>query len=302
MEQYLIGKTIKEFRLRNHLSQEKLAGELCAVSTLSRIENGEQIPNWKLTEALFSKMGMTAPLHNVPLSEADLKRWNLEYEITNSVANRNYETEKMLENYRTCGPELNVLEQQFYIFHKAIYCMRHNGTPEKILSLLEKSLQLSIVHFTVDSDLSGRLLTKTERLILNNIALVLYDIKQENRAVSILEFLISYFETQTISETERGKDYPVILFNLSNWKGLDGKYEEALALSEKGIRECITYGQLLIFPYLLFNKGYCLLGLKQMESGKKSIEHAINFMDEIGKHADASFGTQKIKEIFGIDI
>ncbi len=302
MEQYLIGKTIKEFRLRNRLSQEKLAGTLCAVSTLSRIENGDQIPNWKLVEALFSKMGMAPPLHNVPMTEADLKRWNLEYEITNSVANRNYETEVMLEKYRTCAQELNVLEQQFYIFHQAIYSMHHNGTSEEILSLLEKSLQLSVENFTPDTDLSEKLLTKTERLILNNIALVLYDIKQENRAEAILEFLINYFETQTISETEKSKDYPVILFNLSNWKGLDGKYEEALALSEKGIQECITYGQLLIFPYLLFNKGYCLLGLKRTENGKRSIERALNFMDEIGKHGDASFGTQKIKEIFGIDI
>jgi tetratricopeptide (TPR) repeat protein len=151
-------------------------------------------------------------------------------------------------------------------------------------------------------DLSGRLLTKTERLILNNIALVLYDIKQERKAAAILKFLITYFETQTISETEKAKDYPVILFNLSNWKGIDGKYEEALDLSEKGIQECIIYGQLLVFPYLLFNKGYCLLGLKQIENGKKSIEHALNLMDEIGKHDDASFGMQKIKEIFGIDI
>jgi transcriptional regulator with XRE-family HTH domain len=53
MEQYLIGKTIKEFRLRNNLSQEKLAGTTCAVSTLSRIENGDQILGWKLVEALY---------------------------------------------------------------------------------------------------------------------------------------------------------------------------------------------------------------------------------------------------------
>ena len=302
MELYLIGKIIKEFRLRNNLSQEKLAGTTCAVSTLSRIEHGEQIPNWKLVEALFSKMGMAAPLHAVPMSKTDLDRWNLEYEITNSVANGNYETKELLEKYHACGSELNPQEQQFYLFQKAVYDRQHNDVPEKILSLLERALQLTVVHFTLDTDLTGRLLTKTERLILNNIALVLYDIRNKKQAISILKFLIVYFETQTISETEKAKDYPVILFNLSNWKGLDGKYKEALALSEKGIRECITYGQLHIFPYLLFNKGYCLLGLKQTEDGKKSIEHALNFMDEIGKHDDAVFGSQKIKEIFGITI
>ena len=302
MEQYLIGKIIKEFRRRNNLSQEKLAGTSCAVSTLSRIEHGEQIPNWKLVEALFSKMGMASPLHSVPMSETDLKRWNLEYEITNSVANSDYETNKMLEEYYACSSVLNTLEQQFYIFQKAIYNRHHNGTAEEILSLLEYALQLSITRFTPDMNLSGRLLTKTERLILNNIALVLYDLNRKDQAETILEFLIQYFETQTISETEKAKDYPVILFNLSNWKGLDGKYEEALALSEKGINECITYGQLLIFPYLLFNKGYCLLGLKQTEDGKKSIEHAFNFMDETGKHEDVVFASKKIKEIFGIDI
>jgi len=42
MDAYIIGKLIKEFRVRKGYSQEELCYGLCAVSTLSRIESGIQ--------------------------------------------------------------------------------------------------------------------------------------------------------------------------------------------------------------------------------------------------------------------
>ena len=41
MENYLIGNVLKEYRTRLKISQEDLCLDLCAVSTLSRIESGE---------------------------------------------------------------------------------------------------------------------------------------------------------------------------------------------------------------------------------------------------------------------
>ncbi len=42
MDAYIIGKLIKEFCVRKGHSQEELCYGLCAVSTLSRIESGNQ--------------------------------------------------------------------------------------------------------------------------------------------------------------------------------------------------------------------------------------------------------------------
>ena len=302
MEQYLIGKIIKEFRLRNNLSQEELTCNICAVSTLSRIENGRQIPNRKLVEALFSKMGMSAPLHTVPMSKTDLERWKLEYEITNSVLNRDYEIKTLLENYRTCSSELNIFEQQFYILYKVIYYIHHNGNPEKALFQLEKARQLTMKTYSSKKKIFQELLTETECLIIYAIAVVLYNMQHKKFAVSILLFLKTYCESHTISENQKEKDYAIILYTLSKWLYADKKYTEALEISETGIKVCVSYGLLPVFPYLLFNKGCCLLQLNKVESGKKIIKHAFTFMQELGKYNNVVLCAGNIKKSFGIHI
>ena len=57
----IIGTMLKEFRKRNKITQEDLAFGLCAVSNLSRRENGGQIPSRKLAEGLFSRVGAPLP-------------------------------------------------------------------------------------------------------------------------------------------------------------------------------------------------------------------------------------------------
>lgn len=302
MEQYLIGKIIKEFRLRNNFSQEKLVGTTCAISTLSRIENGDQIPNRKLVEALFSKMGIEAPLHAVPMSNTDLERWNLEYEIEESIVHKNYEIQALLEKYHTLGPELNVLEQQFYIFYTAIYSIHHNGNFEKNLFQLEKARQLTMKKYIRNKQAYPGILTEIECLIIHAIAVVFYNLKHINIAICILKFLMRYFESHTISENKKENDYTTILYTLSTWLYSDGQYTEALSVSEKGIKVCISYGLLTLFPCLLFNKGICLHQLGQEEIGKKIINHSLLFMCELGKHDEAVVCAKKIKEKFNLDI
>lgn len=44
METYRIGEIIREQRNRRNISQEELCFGICSVTTLSRIENGNQKP------------------------------------------------------------------------------------------------------------------------------------------------------------------------------------------------------------------------------------------------------------------
>ena len=67
----LIGKLIKEYRMRLGISQEDLCGDACAVSTLSRLENGKHLPRRKQIEAFFSYMGTKPPMNLIPLTSMD---------------------------------------------------------------------------------------------------------------------------------------------------------------------------------------------------------------------------------------
>ena len=110
MQVCYIGDILKEARVRLHISQEELSFDLCSVPTLSRIESGKQVPGRKLVEALFSKMGMAVPAASVPMTKLDLLRGRLEYQINDIVATGSYEIAALLEQYRTCGGELNDIE------------------------------------------------------------------------------------------------------------------------------------------------------------------------------------------------
>ncbi len=299
MQVCYIGDILKEARVRLHISQEELSFDLCSVPTLSRIESGKQVPGRKLVEALFSKMGMVVPAGGIPMTKIDLLRSNLEYQMTDMLATGNTEIAGLLEQYRACGGELDSFEMQFYLFFKALYESEHGKTD--VLSDLEKALRLTIRRYVLGSLPVVRFLTKTELLILNNIALNQYALGEHEKAIALMEFVRAYFENGIMLEEEKAKNYPVILHNLENWYGQSGLPEKVLSLCEIGIDVCIRYGKLTQFPYHIFNKGYALALLGKKDEAKVYIAQAFNVFDAMKKHELVVFGAKSVNETFGFD-
>lgn len=302
MENYIIGSIIKEYRIRLKISQEDLAFGLCAVSTLSRIENGAQVPGRKLVEAFFSKMGMNPPASAIPMSKSDFKRENLEYEINNSIAIGDYDISNMLEEYKNCGKKMDALENQFYIFYKAMSedILHHDAA--KALQQYQEAIKITIKDFEIGKSLNLNFLTRTELLIFNNMARSLYFMNQKDDAIKLMEFLRCYYENGIVSEEEKSKGYLVILLNLENWYGLRGDYKKALALSEKAIDICIKYGKLTSFPIHLFNKGCSLIKLNQEKNGKEFISQAFSIFKSMRKEDEIEYGKRWLLENFNITI
>lgn len=298
MEIYSIGNVIREYRQRLNISQEELAFDLCAVSTLSRIESGAQVPGRKLAEALFSRMGMLMPAGNLPMSKADYIRSILEYEINGRVATSNYDIDDLLETYKTCGDKLDVLEEQFYLFYKTMADDSKEHNAVLALKNFEKALQMSVKDYETGKIPTARYLTKTELMLLNNIARMQYFLGQKTEAIELMEFLRGYFENGIISEEEKAKNYPVILHNLENWYGLAGKGQKSLELCEKGIEVCIRYGKLTQFPYQLFNKGYALALLGRKEEAKKYIQDSFVIFDTMKEHDNVVYASKIMNKEF----
>lgn len=296
MNAYFIGEILKEYRTRFEISQEELSFGLCAVSTLSRIESGTQIPGRKLAEALFSKMGMKTPSSATPMSRLDFKRENLEHKIIDSIANGNFDVFATLEEYKSCGKTLDPLEKQFYIFYKAIAQDALNHDAKKALKEYLEAINLSIKNFNLDDVQKIRFLTRTELMILNNISRALYFSGKKDKAISLMEFLRNYYETREIGEEEMAKGYPVILFNLENWYGDAERYQEALELCEIGIKICINYGKLTPFPFQLFNKGCSLVKLKRINEGKKFLSQAFSVFEGMNLTEEMNYGKKWVAE------
>ena len=296
METYLIGNILKEYRTRRNISQEELCLDLCAVSTLSRIECGERVPGRKLLEALFSKMGIS---RSVSITKVDFQRENLEFKINDMIAHDDFKIFNLLEEYKNYSDQMTPLEEQFYIFFNTLANDYFNHDCEKALKNYETALKFSIKDYKLGNIPNARLLTKTELLILNNISRTQYFFGQKNEAIELMEFLRSYFEKGIMSEEEKAKNYPVILFNLENWYGLRGKnddYEKALKLCDIAIDTCIQYGKLSLFPFHLFNKGYLLVKMGNISEGKDYLADSFTVLKRMKKYDDIEFGKKWLNE------
>lgn len=299
MENFLIGNILREYRTRLNISQEELCFDLCAVSTLSRIESGMQVPGRKLIEALFSKMGIS---RSVPITKVDFQRENIEYKINDMIATGKFDIFDLLEEYKNCGEDLTFLEEQFYLFYKTMAEDFFNHDSVKALENYVKALKLSIKDYELDKLPNARLLTKTELMILNNIARIKYFLNQKDKAIELMEFLKSYFEKGIMSEEEKAKNYPVILHDLENWYGMANQNEKVLELCNIGIDICIHYGKLTSFPYQIFNKGYALVKLGKLEEGKENLKLAFEIFKAVKANDDIEYGKKWLKENMNLDL
>lgn len=298
MDIYIIGKIIKEFRERKNISQEELAFDLCATSTLSRIESGKQSPNKKLAEALLSKLGISVSASNFQMSQIELKRWDLEQIIMEKIRCQNFDFKVQLEEYENLC-EMDVLEKQQFLFFEAIFEWHHEYDKNLVLKKLESALKLTILNYKDGSLPENRLLTKNELIILNNIALLKHQNNLKDDAIFILEFLKRYYENNGVDENE--KQLSVIIFNLSNWKGEKGLNQETLKLAEEGIRFSTKHGRLTYFPYHIFNKGWALGKLGDLDSARKNISLAFDILTTMGQKDEVAEYIPQVNKEFGFD-
>ena len=299
MDLYSIGNIVRENRERVGMSQEDLSFDLCAVSTLSRIESGKQVPGRKLAEALFSRMGLLMPNLGLPMTKADYERANLEFTMTGMAATSNYEYKDLLERYKTCGGELDILEKQFYEFFLAIYETHHKAPAEQVKERLENALRISVKGYVSGALPKVNFMTKTELMILNNIAREEERLGNTEKAIEFMEFLKAYFESGKVEEEEMAKNYPVILFNLAEWKIDIGDFRSVEEIAERGIQVCVKYGKLTYFPFHLFYKGYALAKHDKKEEGRLYINDAFRIFERQGKHENVLQGAKVVNKEFG---
>ncbi|MCR4736199.1 MAG: helix-turn-helix domain-containing protein [Treponema sp.] len=301
MEQYQVGKLLKEYRKRKNISQEELCGTTCAVSTLSRIESGTQVPDRKLIQVFFERLGMSVPPLDIPMNKTDFERYNLEIQISTKISNNDYEIAELLNLYASFKQQMTVLEKQFYEYASAVYEMRHYYDNKLVLQHFCDAITLTIKDFTLEINLESYLFSQRELFILNNIAITEYYMGFHKKAIARMEFLKNYFDIHDIAEKEKAVSYKYFLFHLSNWYGTEGNSQKSLEFADEGIQICNRYGGLHLYPYLVFNKGYALAELGQKEEGKNYIKMAFDMMNLLGFKKDLEYGMENVKKTFGFD-
>lgn len=283
MAVYVVGDFLRETRIRKGYTQEEVSYGICTTASLSRIENGAQKPGRLFLEKLFERLGTENNLFNSFVSREEMELYsaiqNLIRDITDEDVTKLKEHISLVENLATDASEL---EHQCLYFAKGELARQKDKDDKKAMEMYMKAIHITLPDFDGKSPLRNNLLTFDEIMIINSIS-ILYSNDEKNimNAIHLDMWLKEYMENKIVDGKMKTAKYPMILYNLSCWLGVENCHAEALKMAEQGINFCIEYGNLAFFPLLILNKGVALAELNQLDEAKQYLHQAVTVLSAV---------------------
>lgn len=303
MAVFQLGPILRARREELGLSQEDLADGICAVPTLSRIENGERMPTKNHFEMLMQRLGYSemsldyfSDKQTFLLYETKIKtRYAYILEDFSLARKRLIEFEGLLHNPTN-------IDKQFLALYKTLL-NKEQYDHQSRLTQFEDALKLTCPKY--DTGYIPHVLSYEEIILLNNIAICNDTADNRERAIFILYTLKEYYEHRMISTDEALRTQPLILYNLSKFLGLSGRYDECIEICDLGIRIARATGRCPYLAKTLYNRGWALLRRKYIgdrELAEISLKQAYHFSEIMGKTQDSEFIRSIYQQSFSKDI
>ena len=258
MSVFSIGEVIKKRRNLLGISQEELAFGICSVPTLSRIENGERVPNKANFDALMQRMGQSGEMYDAYIGDNDLEIHEKKFYIRQAIMCGSLENAKvLLEDLKKITQKSDTLSKQF-IEYMEVLTESVEINSELHIKKLENAIKMTVPNYG-QVKLCNCLLTFDDITIINNIANAYGNIKNYRKAINLFYELKEYIDTKYINSEEIIRTYPLLLYNLSKWLGLEGRYDECIEVCDLGIKLASESGRSKFLGKLLYNKAWCLV-------------------------------------------
>lgn len=300
MAVFQLGTVIKNRREELGITQEDLADGICSVPTLSRIENGERMPTKDHFEMFMQRLGYSAMSLDFFTDKQDFQTYELKFKVRQEFVSGNYALAG--EHMRELESALKAptkIDRQFILLHDALINKSKYTNGER-LEQLEAAIQLTCPKFK--SGVIPKVLSYDEIILLNNIAICNHAQGNTAQAIEILTALKEYFDHHVISVEEALRTQPMILYNLSKYLGLSGRYDECIEICDLGIRIARTTGRCPLLGETLFNRAWALLQRNRTEDrevAKRALKDAIYFSHVIGDQKNLKIMQEFYTESFG---
>ena len=147
MAVFQLGPILKARREELGLSQEDLADGICAVPTLSRIENGERLPTKNHFEMLMQRLGYSAMSMDYFTDKQDFIIHELKFKTRQAFITGNHTQAKIyLEKLEAVLGAPTKIDRQFVKLHQVLLYKEKYTDADK-LRKLEEAIQLTLRHF-----------------------------------------------------------------------------------------------------------------------------------------------------------
>lgn len=293
-----LGDKIRELRKRKHMTQEELADGICTSVSISRIENGIQMPSSTILDKILDRLGTsTYEICNIYYKNEQQK----EFEETSknvadllSIGNIS-KAKREIKKLKAFGNE-DAFSQQTILFLEGTILIHE--APKESLVLLEDAIIKTKPNIDMD-DFRESLLSTTEANIISVLSAAYYKSGNVRKAIRIGEELLSSMK----KHESQVKNYKVILINtamnLSNYLVAENRIQEALEYIEQAEDISIIASETSLLPEIEFIKATMLFSLGKKKESKEIISAVYPYMKLIKKDQFAEityqFATEKLK-------
>ena len=285
MKTIFLGECIKQRRLALRLSQEQVCDGICEPMTLSRLENGKQIPRRNRINAIMQRLGLPDDRYFALLSKNELEMEALQKEIVAcNVTEKMSEGFEKLAKFEKLVNSDDQLAQQFALRSKVLLG-RLDGryTPQEQIDILMQAIRLTVPHFNLDE--VERFLYSTDEIkIINQIAMAYSEDGQNEKAAEIYYQLLRYIRKHFQETSTSIGIVPLVLYNYARVLDLCGRYEKGAALAKEGCEVCIQHRHYQVLPACLEIEAECYYFLGDIKKSKELYYESYYLCKAIGDH------------------
>lgn len=313
MNEFKLGTYIKKRREELKISQEELCEGLCAVSSLSRIENNQQDPSRNLTKNLLERLGLPKDRFLALWDQKDISTGALMREILDDIIRYGHTAEnvrpslwenirgKLAELERAAGQD-NRNVQQFLLAQRAIL-----GGPDGPYNPREKlEMQLEAIRMTCPAfdpeDFRRGHYSLDETRLINQIAMTYSQLGERKRAADMYDQLLRYVEKNDRELAGFAGHYCLIAHNYAINLGKGKRYADSIEIAEKGRCLCISRGDYQFLPGFLAIQAADYYFLGEIEKSKKLYLQAFYVYDAYEDAINREVMRQEMKKYFGIEM
>ncbi len=277
MSNYNMGQFIKFRRNELKVSQSELCRGICNVGTLSRIENGEQIPKTEMLKMLLERLGYSDFAFDVLVPEKDYKAAQTAYRARQLYnLGKKKEAKELVDSLDNCYDGLRLRDRQFCDNMQTTFLLENGDiTTEQALKNYIGILERSSGRFNLDA--LPTVVYFEEMNILNCIALCYARLGRTDISIKMLYHMKRVLESNIVDEFEYLRSMPGVLYNLSKYLGLSKRYDESIEISEQAVELGKRANRTRTLPQSMYNLGWALINRgrpQDRERAKAMIEDA----------------------------
>ncbi|MBD5162752.1 MAG: helix-turn-helix domain-containing protein [Oscillibacter sp.] len=311
MQIMLIGEYIRQRRLDLGITQAELCEGCCAVSTLSRLEAGKQVPGRALVHALLQRLGLPEEQYFALLGESEAAVEALKKDIRadeirfhKALADQRpqirEEAMEKLARLEALTEEDDRITRQ-YILSSKVTLGRPEGpySVQERLDMLMGAIRLTVPRFDLDKIGLFRY-SINETTVINQIASAYANAGEREKAAGIYSQLLSYIEAHDRNLPGFANHFCLVAHNYAIDLGLWGHYKEAIALAERGWELCVAYGDYQFLAGFLAILAECSFFLGEKEKSAKLYCQAYCLYDVTRDNRNRETMRQEMRERLGL--